>query len=264
MQYPRRLNNICKFEEGSRIYLADLDRKVVVQIGEIASEILDLCSDMNLDQIVEKLQDKYGRHQIHKELEALEELGEMGLFFADEYIKQTNGKDKILVINSDQEFIKPRHPLGNPIDAFNNYYLLKALTELVELRFASVDSDTEQEVRNLIDTGDESFRLVKLPLYKQGRYMVEHYTGVLSLSTVPYLEMPLYRNSSVPVVALLYKHCARRHRSATERCVIQIRSDQAVRCVSCRCSLAIDLLSRTWIPLGSDLHNPSRDRYKPF
>lgn len=204
MQYPRRLNNICKFEEGSRIYLADLDRKVVVQIGEIASEILDLCSDMNLDQIVEKLQDKYGRHQIHKELEALEELGEMGLFFADEYIKQTNGKDKILVINSDQEFIKPRHPLGNPIDAFNNYYLLKALTELVELRFASVDSDTEQEVRNLIDTGDESFRLVKLPLYKQGRYMVEHYTGVLSLSTVPYLEMPLYRNSSVPVVALLY------------------------------------------------------------
>ena len=80
---PKPTTHLHKFRQGDRMYVADLSQCVVLEIGNIAWEILDLCPFFPSEEIIERLREKYDIDLIIDALDWLATIEARGLLFSN-------------------------------------------------------------------------------------------------------------------------------------------------------------------------------------
>lgn len=241
LTFPRQINNIHKFVDHTEIYLADLDQKKVLEIDEVISDILDLCTHLNRDQIIEELKEKYNCVRIFKGLERLEELNKMGLIFSSLCkCSGPNERPNFLITTDALKSEVKRSQRQNVVNALNNYYLLKSIAPYANLYIGTLQS-MEQ-----INTGDSDFQVLEGKLSDENRrYMIEKYDGFLALSSTPFLELPLFRYNHVPAMNRLY---------STMGDDLESLNALLIRYATCRSFDALVPDASWFLPLVSDLN----------
>ena len=80
---PKPTTHLHKFQQGNRMYVADLSQCLVLEIDDIVWEILDLCPSFSSEEIVEKLGKKHDTEFVIAALDSLATMEQQGLLFSD-------------------------------------------------------------------------------------------------------------------------------------------------------------------------------------
>lgn len=80
---PKPTTHLHKFQQGNRMYVADLSQCLVLEIDDIVWEILDLCPSCSSEEIIEKLGKKHDTELVITALNSLATLEQQGLLFAN-------------------------------------------------------------------------------------------------------------------------------------------------------------------------------------
>ena len=101
---PKPTTHLHKFQQGNRMYVADLSQCLVLEIDNIVWEILDLCPSFSSEEIIEKLGKKYSSELVIDALKSLATLDQRGLLFSNldssvsSFETEASRKMKILVL----------------------------------------------------------------------------------------------------------------------------------------------------------------------
>lgn len=101
---PKSTTHLHKFQQGNRMYVADLSQCLVLEIDNIVWEILDLCPSFSSEEIVEKLRKKYSSELVIDAFKSLATLDQRGLLFSNldsgvsSFGTEASEKMKILVL----------------------------------------------------------------------------------------------------------------------------------------------------------------------
>ena len=80
---PKSTTHLHKFQQGDRLYVADLSQCLVLEIDDIVWEILDLCPSFSSEEIIERLEGKYNRDLVIAALNTLSTMEQRGVLFSD-------------------------------------------------------------------------------------------------------------------------------------------------------------------------------------
>ena len=103
---PKSTTHLHKFQQGDRLYVADLSQCLVLGIDNITWEILDLCSSFSSEEIIERLERKYNRDLVIEALNTLSTMEQRGVLFSNlkrnitSQVTETTSQLKILVLQN--------------------------------------------------------------------------------------------------------------------------------------------------------------------
>ena len=80
---PKSTTHLHKFQQGDRLYVADLSQCLVLGIDNITWDILDLCPSFSSEEIIERLEGKYNRDLVIEALNSLATMEQQGLLFSN-------------------------------------------------------------------------------------------------------------------------------------------------------------------------------------
>ena len=103
---PKSTTHLHKFQQGDRLYVADLSQCLVLGIDNITWDILDLCPSFSSEEIIERLGRKYNRDLVIEALNTLSTMEARGLLFSNlernttSQGAETTSRLKILVLQN--------------------------------------------------------------------------------------------------------------------------------------------------------------------
>ncbi len=80
---PKSTTHLHKFQQGDRLYVADLSQCLVLGIDNITWEILDLCPSFSSEEIIERLGKKYDTDLVIEALNTLSAMEQRGVLFSN-------------------------------------------------------------------------------------------------------------------------------------------------------------------------------------
>lgn len=198
---PKPTTNLHKFQQGDRMYVADLSQCLVLEIDNIVWDILDLCPTGSNDEIIETLGKKYDTEFVLAALESLATLEQQGLLFSNlessppALETETPRKMKLLVLSRSPYAADITRAVGGVSVAHQN--LLKSLETYVSLDVVGEsDEKFNENVQGIrFQFNDISARL---------KLMKNSYDGVLLESHPAKRFLSLLQSIDAPFVVPLY------------------------------------------------------------
>ena len=80
---PKPTTHLHKFQQGNRMYVADLGQCVVLEIDNVVWEILELCPSFSTEEIIEQLGKKYNSELVIEALDSLAAMEQQGIIFSN-------------------------------------------------------------------------------------------------------------------------------------------------------------------------------------
>ncbi len=223
IQFPRNLHNLHQFKRNGEQFVADLDAGVVIPVNEVIWDVLNACSVLETDALIDTLADKYNHSEVFETLNYLSKLSEMGLLFSAHQAEmepiRCNERLKIFMTASILESRKTTSFL----EGAANHQLLKMLVNHADLYLPVSEKDNNRReieeglrvegVQPIFFKSDRSFSPAK--------FIPKDCDGILALSPLTIGEQVYLKFNTIPVVlrlsnAALASHAARN--TTLERC----------------------------------------------
>ncbi len=205
---PKPTTHLHKFQQGNRMYVADLSQCLVLEIDDIVWEILDLCPSFSSEEIIERLGRKYDREFVIAALDSLATMEQQGLLFSNLENRsraletETPRKLKILVLQRSPYAADITLAAGGVSVAHHN--LIKSLEA-----YASLDVVGDRDERF-----NGSVQGIRFPVNDKSallKLMGRNYDGVLLDSHLNDRALSLLHCINAPFVVPI--HAARGHNS---------------------------------------------------
>lgn len=201
IQFPQQLHAIHKFRLNDKTYIADLEAGHTVPINEIIEEVLEHCSHLNTDQIVEELATRYNRFEVLENLNFLSKLAGLGILFSSVPRQEEKGsipdRLKIFVTSS---LLEHRNTASLSLNAAN-HRLLTTLVNHAEiyLAFPEVEENREEIEKGF---GIDGIKPIFFPNRNRTDSVVKlipkDCDGILSLSPLSLGEQIFLKSISIP------------------------------------------------------------------
>jgi len=202
---PKPTPHLHKFRRGQRMYVADLNQCVVLEIDNIVWEILDLCPTVSSEEIIETLGDKYDTTLVVDALNSLATLEAQGILFSNlESLPAApqNRRMKILVLQTSAYAMDLSLAAGGVSVAHHN--LIKSLEAFASLDVVGDrDEKLKENVQRIRFQVNDTAALLKM--------MGSAYDGVLLESHQESQFSFLLDSINAPFVVPI--HAARGHNS---------------------------------------------------
>lgn len=201
IQFPQQLHTIHKFRLNDEIYIADLETGHTVPINEILEEILEHCSHLNTDQIVEELAARYNRFEVLENLNFLSKLAGLGILFSSvprqEDRVSTSDRLKIFVAPG---FLEHRNAASLSLNVANHHLLTTLVNHAeVYLGFPEVEENREEIEKGF---GVDGIKPVFFPNRNRTdsvvKFIPKDCDGILSLSPLSLGEQIFLKSLSIP------------------------------------------------------------------
>ncbi|MCD6506070.1 hypothetical protein J7M22_05525 [Candidatus Poribacteria bacterium] len=199
IRFPQQLNRIFKFEREGKIYAADLTVGCVVEIDEATSYILELSERFDTDEIIKRLEERYGKEKALDSIGKLASFARIGMFFRGE--KREIKEDDQLRLFISPAFLRSLNRFSF-VTRVDLYRLITSLAELIKLSMGVYREHTDR-LDELNSKGietvfiEEDKRISPVTLISRG------YSGILSLS-MSFVEEAPFNLIGRPVVNLFY------------------------------------------------------------
>ena len=206
IRFPRKLQQIHRFEKDGVWYVANPQVGEVLQITPLVAEILELCRTSDNAGILEKLGNRHSEGQILEGLKTLEGDIEKLLFEPEQDSILTD--ERKLRIFIPHGFMKYKKILS-PTTSVGIYNLLTALAKYAEV-FVEIDNDEnataqrEQLIALGVQFVSDLFESTDPPTYASNQFILPDCDGILALSPHPYEESNYFRYNTIPVVSRIY------------------------------------------------------------
>ncbi len=200
LQCPISLHRIKKFTKNNCLYVADINATEVIEIDELTGEILDLCTSLDTEKIIQKLSAAHGEEKVILALEELENIRTYGLFFDErqpdhQSLLPKDEKLKIFVLATKSIFDSANLASGASVASM---HIINALKEYANIY---VVSDKEEQVDDgIYGTLFDYTELVRSPL----KFNNKHYDGIFSWELIDPRIAYLFSYTNIPVISRLY------------------------------------------------------------
>ncbi len=203
---PKSTTHLHKFQQGNRMYVADLSQCIVLEINNITWDILDLCPALSSEDIIERLGRKYDVDLIIEALNTLATMEQRGILFSnlarDIPAPETKASErlKILVLQKSTYATDITKATGGVSVAHHN--LVKSLEAHASLDIIGESDEVFKEnVRGIRFQGNDQAAILKLIGSNYDAVLLESHQDTRFLSLLHYIDAPFV----VPI------YCARGH-----------------------------------------------------
>lgn len=206
LQFPCPIHPLDYFEVDGQIYVIDWSQGRLLWISRVLKEIINLCPQMNLYQLVAHLSQKYTEEEIFEELGKLEQFAKLGFLLDKQKQFTTPSLDKplkLFVIDDVMyEVMYGSSVARNPMNVVNNPSLVSALAQYAEIHVGIPEQ--------LID--DVEFKepsISKVPLLTGRTHsplqgLKGRYDGILALSPTYFDDLHCFGPNEIPVVSRVH------------------------------------------------------------
>lgn len=192
---PKSTTHLHKFQQGNRLYVADLSQCVVLAIDKVVWEILDLCPLFSSEEIVEELGKKYGNEAVVAALNSLGTMEARGLLFSnlarDRSVTKTDASRrlKILVLQSERYAADITRATGGVSVAHHN--LIKSLEAYTSLDVVGEhDEKFNEHVQSIRYQRSDRATLLKLIGRNYDAVLLDSHQNTQFLSLLRYVDAP--------------------------------------------------------------------------
>ena len=192
---PKSTTHLHKFQQGDRLYVADLSQCLVLGIDNITWEILDLCSSFSSEEIIERLERKYNRDLVIEALDTLSTMEQRGVLFSDlernaaSQGKETTSKLKILVLQNGPYAAHITKATGGVSVAHHN--LVKSLETYASLDVVGErDEQFNENVQGIKFQKNDKSVLLKLIQGNYDAVLLGSHQDTQFLSLLRYIDAP--------------------------------------------------------------------------
>lgn len=205
MKFPRKLNEIHKFQINDRRYIADITNQITLEVDEIIIEILELCETHNTLNIISHLRDRYTYDDLRRAFNRLEQFSELGFLFdieTSQFVSNINGKTSVKIFIPLTAVIHRAYI--SILTKLANARLLESLSKLCGL-VVQVPEKTEHLDLQLED--NLNIEYVRFPENGMLHWMSQipvDCNGVLLLNPRAYTDLVLYQHLDIPIVSFVH------------------------------------------------------------
>ena len=192
---PKSTTHLHKFQQGARMYVADLSQCLVLEINNITWDILDLCSSFSSEEIIERLGRKYDTDLVVEALGSLAVMEQRGILFSnlkkDTPVRETetSGRLKILVLQRSAYATDITKATGGVSVAHHN--LVKSLEAYASLDIVGESDEAFKEnVRGIRFQENDRPTLLKLMDSNYDGVLLESHPGKRFLFLLYYVDAP--------------------------------------------------------------------------
>ena len=192
---PKSTTHLHKFQQGDRLYVADLSQCLVLEIDNIVWEILDLCPSFSSEEIIERLEGKYNRDLVIEALNTLSTMEQRGVLFSDlernaaSQGKETTSQLKILVLQNGPYAADITKATGGVSVAHHN--LVKALEAYASLDVVGErDEHFNENVQGIRFQKNDKSALLKLMGGNYDAVLLGSHQDMQFLSLLRYIDAP--------------------------------------------------------------------------
>ena len=211
LKCPAKVHHVHKFKHNDRLYIADLDHFRLVEINQIAWEVVELSPTMDTQGLIDQLSHPYPRELV---LQTLEMLGDFQsndvIFYPSSWTRpptRDENRLKVYVPQSrDEWFLDPESISGGTNVAL--YYTTRSLSKFADVYLSG---ETEEEIIPGVYT-------VKLPVeelqespqrFKQRLTQLD-VSGILAYQNYGTYELlSFFREANLPII--VQNHIPRGH-----------------------------------------------------
>ena len=192
---PKSTTHLHKFQQGDRLYVADLSQCLVLEIDDIVWEILDLCPSFSSEEIIERLERKYNRDLVIEALNTLSTMEQRGLLFSNlernaaSQGKETTSQLKILVLQNGPYAADLTKATGGVSVAHHN--LVKSLETYAALDVVGErDEHFNENVQGIRFQKNDKSALLKLMEGNYDAVLLGSHQDTQFLSLLRYIDAP--------------------------------------------------------------------------
>lgn len=192
---PKSTTHLHKFQQGDRLYVADLSQCLVLGIDNITWEILDLCPSFSSEEIIERLERKYNRDLVIEALNTLSTMEQRGVLFSDRernaasQVTETTSQLKILVLQNGPYAADITKATGGVSVAHHN--LVKSLETYAALDVVGErDEHFNENVQGIRFQKNDKSALLKLMGGNYDAVLLGSHQDTQFLSLLRYIDAP--------------------------------------------------------------------------
>ena len=192
---PKSTTHLHKFQQGDRLYVADLSQCLVLEIDDIVWEILDLCPSFSSEEIIERLEGKYNRDLVIAALNTLSTMEQRGVLFSNlernaaSQGKETTSQLKILVLQNGPYAADITKATGGVSVAHHN--LVKSLETYAALDVVGErDEHFNENVQGIRFQKNDKSALLKLMGGNYDAVLLGSHQDTQFLSLLRYIDTP--------------------------------------------------------------------------
>ena len=211
LKSPVQTHHLHKFRCKEKLYIADLDLFRLIEVNEIAWNVVDLCSTLETQGLIDQLSQTYPKELVLTTLESLGELQSNGLIFYPfswtNHLARDENRLKIYVPQSkDEWFLDPESISGGTHVAL--YHTTQSLSKFADIYLSG---EAEEEIA----PGIHTVRFSRAELQESPRRFNQRLdrlgiNGILAHQNYRSFELlPLFKAINMPVV--VQNHAPRGH-----------------------------------------------------
>ena len=211
LKSPTKIHHLHKFRHNNRLYIADLDRFRLIEVNQIAWDVVELSPTLETEELIVHLSQTYPRELV---IETLELLGDFQsnsvIFYPPSWISpsvQDENRLRIYVPQSrDEWFSDPESISGGTNIAL--YHTTRSLSKFADIYLSA---ETEEEIAPGIHTMKfSSDELLESPWRFNQRLDKFRFSGILAYQNHRSVELlPFLRNLDLPII--IQNHAPRGH-----------------------------------------------------
>ena len=223
IEFPCNLHNLHQFKRDGDQFVADLDAGVVISVNEVICDVLNACSVLEADAIVETLDDKHSRSEILEAFAFLFKLSEIGVLFSSDQSNtrslKHNDRPKIYVTPG---ILESRETTSFLLSAAN-HNLITVLTNHAEvyLPLSETDNNRQEIEESLRSEGVQPIFFQNDRTFSPAKFIPNDCDGILSLAPLTVGEQVFLKFNTIPVILRLSNEALLSHESRNavlERC----------------------------------------------
>ena len=211
LKSPVQTHHLHKFRCKEKLYIADLDLFRLIEVNEIAWNVVDLCSTLETQGLIDQLSQTYPKELVLTTLESLGELQSSGLIFYPfswtNHLARDENRLKIYVPQSkDEWFLDPESISGGTHVAL--YHTTQSLSKFADIYLSG---EAEEEIA----PGIHTVKLSRVELQESPRRFNQRLdrlgiNGILAHQNYRSFELlPFFKAINMPVV--VQNHAPRGH-----------------------------------------------------
>ncbi len=211
MKYPVQTHHLHKFKYNGRLYIADLDRFRLIEINQIAWDVVELCPVLETEALITNLSRTYPRELVLETLKLLADFQNNGLIFypPSRTSPPVENKNRLRIYvpqSKDAWFVDPESISGGTNIAL--YHTIRGLSNFADIYLSG---ETEEEIApNVYTVGFPIEDLQESPQRFNQRLSQLKVNGILAYQSYGSYELiPFFQKVNLPII--VQNHAPRGH-----------------------------------------------------